>query len=95
MNLACSLPKDKTCKKKAHLGAIEQLSFNPSNMGIGGKAGVPLYVVLVGAPKNLSKVTRLLDRTKVTVTIDLHGLTRDEALVELDAKPPEWIDVAM
>jgi hypothetical protein len=91
MNLACSLPKDKTCKKKVPLGAIEQSSF--SNLGIGGKAGVPFYSVHVGEAENLYKVTRPLDRTGVT--IDLHGLTRDEALAELDAKLPEWINVAM
>ena len=47
----------------------------------------------VGEAENLYKVTRPLDRTGVT--IDLHGLTRDEALAELDAKLPEWINVAM
>ena len=91
MNLTCSLPKDKTCKKKLPLdGTIEQSPF--CNPGL-GKAGVPFYAVHVGEADNLYKITRPLDRRGVT--IDLHGLTRDEALAALDAKLPEWIDVAM
>lgn len=92
MNLTCSLPKDKTCRKKMP-GAIEQLDFNPSNVGLGGKAGVPFYAVHVGESDNLYKVTKPLNRKPIST--DLHGLTRDEALAELDAKLPEWIDVAM
>lgn len=92
MNLTCSLPKEKTCRKRLPV-AIEPLSFNPSNVGLGGKAGVPFFVIHVGEAENLYKVTKPLEGKPITV--DLHGLTRDEALSELDAKLPEWIGVAM
>jgi hypothetical protein len=92
MNLACSLPKDKTCKKKV-TASIEQCTFNSSNTGLGGKAGVPFYAIHVGEAENLHKVTKPLGGK--SVSIDLHGRTKDEALAELDAKLPEWIDVAM
>lgn len=91
MNLACCPPKDKTSKKKSMTS--EPVDFNPNNVGLGGKAGVPLYEVRVGETENLYKVIKPL---KVKpFTIDLHGFSMDEALSELDANLPGWIDVAM
>jgi hypothetical protein len=91
MNLVCSLPKDKTSRKFPV--AIEPVDFNPgNNIGLGGKAGVSSYEIYVGDSEHLYKVTKPLG---TIFSVDLHGLTRDEALSVLDSKLPEWVDVAM
>lgn len=90
MNLVCSLPKDKTSRKLPI--AIEPVEFNSGNIGLGGKAGVSSYEIHVGESEHLYKVTK----TRTTpFSVDLHGLTRDEALSLLDSKLPEWVDAAM
>jgi DNA-nicking Smr family endonuclease len=91
MNLVCSLPKDKTSRKLPVV--IEPVDFNPGNIGLGGKAGVSSYEIHVGESEDLYKVTKPLC-TK-SFSVDLHGLTRDEALAVLDSKLPEWVDDAM
>lgn len=94
LNLTCSPPKIKRNKKKMPL-AIEPLPLvnNPNSDGLGSKAGVPFYAVHVGEADNLYKITKPL-RGK-TISIDLHGFTKEQALSELDAKLPEWVDIAM
>ena len=76
MNLVCSLPKDKVSRKFPV--AIEPVDFNPgNNIGLGGKAGVSSYEIYVGESEHLYKVTKPLG---TIFSVDLHGLTRDEAL---------------
>jgi len=97
LNLTCTPPKVKGKKKVP--AAIDPLpSDNPNGEGTGGKAGTPFYAVHVGAPDNLHKTRKRSpsnDRGGAARSIDLHGLTRDQALSNLDAKLPEWIDAAM
>ena len=59
----------------------------------GGKAGKVSYPVLVGEVTNLYKTRNTL--TKAPITIDLHGLSKDEALHRLDTNLPSWLKTAM
>jgi len=87
----------KVKKSRKKLSKVDPLSFpcmnNPSNEGIGGKAGVPFYNVHVGEADNLYKITQPLQGMK-SMSIDLHGYTKEEALAELDSKLPQWVDTA-
>ncbi len=52
----------------------------------------------MGAPNNLHNTTKRSPSTDGQMTarsIDLDGLTREQALLGLDEKLPEWIDTAM
>ena len=92
MDLTCTPPKVKRSKKKLPVAIPMPLS-NPGGIGLGGKAGVPFYNVHVGEPENLYKVTKPLQGGK-SMSIDLHGLTKDEAIKELDECLPKWVDAA-
>jgi hypothetical protein len=102
LNLECTPPKVKRNRKKMPV-SIDPLPLavaNPSDVGVGGKAGTPFYAVHVGEPDNLyntAKNRRSLQQVQgqKSISIDLHGMTKEEALSELDAKLPEWIDIAM
>jgi DNA-nicking Smr family endonuclease len=62
----------------------------------GRKAGKTVFPVLVGHQDYLyksSKYTRHLQSTPYT--IDLHGCTREEALIKLNNSLPFWINEAM
>ena len=71
---------------------------NPCSHGFGGKAGRANYHIHVGAVENLY-TTRSLSCGSIhgsnMVTVDLHGMTSNEALLYLDERLGEWIDVAM
>lgn len=103
LNLTCAPPKVKRNRRKKP-AAIDPLTFvndNPRTEGTGGKAGVPFYAVHVGAPENLyntkknnNKKQSFQNKHKST-SIDLHGLTKEEALTQLNEKLPEWNTIAM
>lgn len=93
LNLTCTPPKVKKTRKKPIAIMPLPLVNNPNDTDVGGKAGIPFYAIHVGEPENLYKITKPL-RSK-QLSVDLHGLTKNEALAELDKKLPEWIGVAM
>jgi len=97
LNLTCTPPKVKKGKKKLPASPVDvTLPLVHNTEGVGGKVGVPFYAVHVGAPENLynTKKNTSLQGQK-PISIDLHGLTKQQAISELDAKLPQWIDVAM
>jgi len=65
------------------------------NSGIGGKAGKPYFIVQVGEVQNLYKTTKPSQKSPCSATLDLHGCTREEALVKLDENLTAWVDNAM
>ena len=77
--------------------------MNPSKEGLGGKAGKSHFVVQVGEVQNLYKSTKSSQQlqqqkrmSSLTVhTLDLHGLTVDEALVQLDESLRTWVKAAL
>ncbi|KAL7541671.1 hypothetical protein ACHAXR_011111, partial [Thalassiosira sp. AJA248-18] len=58
-----------------------------------GNAGKIAYPILVGEVSNLYKTSKAL--TRPTVTVDLHGHSKDEALDTLDESLTAWVDTAM
>lgn len=70
---------------------------NPCTHCLGGKAGISFYNIQVGEVQNLYKSGKRLHshNTGMTPTLDLHGYTRDQALVELDKCLINWYETAM
>ncbi len=71
--------------------------------GIGGKAGKSFFVVQVGAVENLHKTTKPTSSfasssrqgQSCVHMLDLHGCTRDEAILRLNKSLNVWVDTAM
>jgi DNA-nicking Smr family endonuclease len=71
--------------------------------GVGGKAGKSFFVVQVGEVQNLYKTMKPSSslasssqqgQSSVPM-LDLHGCTREEAIVRLNESLKEWVDTAM
>jgi len=97
-----SKPKVKSKKNKAlPLQPIEQHTNNPPSDGLGGKAGKTHYTIQVGEISNLYKTSKRQRRSTSSSTdqkvlkLDLHGLTKYEALKTLDESLPRWHNMAM
>lgn len=73
--------------------------YNPSSDGLGGKAGRTRFEINVGQAENLYiSLKRIRSKPKESLThptIDLHGLTKDEAVEKLDEILIEWLETAM
>lgn len=93
MNLERTKPKQKKMAQK-------ELYPRPINHNIvddiAGKAGRSQFIVLVGEPSNLYKQTQKRSSKKESgIMIDLHGMTKEDALAQLDDALPTWIESAM
>jgi len=89
--------KNKRKMKKTKEIVNYQMLPNP---GIGGKAGKPHFIVQVGEVQNLYMTTKpsaMSSRTSQCSTsiLDLHGCTREEALIRLNESLKVWVDTAM
>ncbi|KAL9184574.1 hypothetical protein ACHAXT_012544 [Thalassiosira profunda] len=95
LSLKKSTPKVRGSKSaKTESVTVETSLALPSDDSlIGGKAGKVAHPILVGEPSNLYKTRKTLG--KVPIVLDLHGLTRDEALIRLNESLPFWVDTAM
>jgi hypothetical protein len=69
--------------------------FDPTCNCFGGKAGRIRFEVHVGEINNLYKSSKSSYQPSTMSTIDLHGCTREEATLKLDAGLKEWNDIAM
>jgi hypothetical protein len=71
--------------------------------GVSGKAGKSFFVVQVGEVENLYKTTKPTSSLAYSSglgqscvpTLDLHGCTREEAVVRLNESVKVWVDTAM
>lgn len=92
--------KKSRAKKKRHNVQNTQV-VNPSNDGLGGKAGKPFYAINVGQVENLYISSKHHPKqstssvTQYSLTLDLHGCTRDEAVKSLETALVDWMDAAM
>ena len=104
--IARSSPKvKKSCSKKSKSRSIQPaVIMNPSNKGLGGKAGKSHYVIQVGEVQNLYKSTKpsyqhqsssSASSSEQMPTLDLHGYTTEEALLKLDEYLSIWVNTAM
>lgn len=99
LNTLClerSPPKQRIRSKKT-TKANTNLSMPMPNSGIGGKAGKTHFLVLVGEVQNLYKTAKpsSQQRSHSALTLDLHGLTRRDALTKLDESLEVWVETAM
>jgi DNA-nicking Smr family endonuclease len=95
LNLLKHQPKSKAQSKKAEQ-VCPYSSFNPSPVGVGGKAGKTRFDVNVGEVTNLYKSSKSLGIVSSNVSIiDLHGCTQEEAISRLNEGLKEWNELAM
>ena len=94
MNLERIEPKQKNKKEKPAPQSMPSFS-TLSTAGADKKAGKSQYIVLVGDPNNLYKTRNIKRSISQVICIDLHGMSKNEALSKLDEHLPQWIDVAM
>mmetsp|Transcript_2067 Transcript_2067/g.3286 ORF Transcript_2067/g.3286 Transcript_2067/m.3286 type:complete len:539 (+) Transcript_2067:131-1747(+) len=92
LSIECQ-PKAKSRPQRISPSRVKPID-NPCTIVQGGKAGVPFYVVHVGETDNLYKTRHTVVGRKNSLSIDLHGYTRAQALEELDTKLPEWVNTA-
>merc|ERR1712194_575614 len=99
-NLERSEPKAKKTQSKT--GVPRALpAHNPSLIGIGNKAGKSKFLIQVGAVEHLYKTSKQAARCAKGCSlpyvpcVDLHGMTKSNALRELDENLPHWIEAAM
>ena len=89
-------PKQKLHTKKPIDKPQDRSISNPSTEDQGAKAGKPYYIVQVGEVANLYKTTKGSSVQKQsTRLLDLHGLTRKEAVSKLDENLAKWVKTAM
>jgi len=83
--------------RKKTLVKAQNSVFNPSTVGIGGKAGRTSFAVNVGRVENLYKTSKRgrAHHRPPQAQIDLHGCTQEEALDKLGASLRTWVDTAM
>jgi len=77
--------------------ANDELVFNPPTDGLEGKAGKVFFPVIVGNVEHLYRSSKKskVQRNQTISTIDLHGLTADEATLKLNQELPALVDAAM
>ena len=97
LNLTFTPPKNRRVKKSSvAIGPLASHTNNPSSGDMDGKAGVPFYAVHIGDPESLYNTSILAQiQNQNSLSILLHGLTKSEAIHELHAKLPTWIDIVM
>jgi len=100
LSLKRTMPKKRGNKPEKCGSATLAPRSNSSLQGLSGKAGKSQFVVHVGEVANLYKTTKPAafqssSLTRRDIMIDLHGLTREEALSTLNESLLGWIDIAM
>ena len=99
-HLERSLPKTKKKVPTACSSRRDAPALAPPPTG--GKAGRSQYLIQVGAEDHLHRTYKPSARrggarapTRAPEEVDLHGMTRAEALVALEARLPRWVETAM
>lgn len=104
LNLERTKPKSKRNSIKNNVTTAKPID-NPSNEGLGGKAGKTHYAIHVGEVSNLYKSSKKRSKqrkhkarrnvTSANITVDLHGMTVVEAESKLNECLPVWMKIAM
>lgn len=88
-------PKQRDGSIKKHQVASEPVNHHCTS-DLGGKAGRTFFPVLVGPEEFLYKSSKSSQQGHSSPQkIDLHGYSKVEALQQLDAALPDWMDAAM
>eukprot|EP00956_Cyclotella_meneghiniana_P029365 scaffold70782_cov63-Cyclotella_meneghiniana.AAC.4 len=96
LSLKRTQPKDKTTTSKQAPAKIEQIEFRPDSVGIGSKAGIGSFVINVGEANNLYKTSKhhKLISSNPSMYLDLHKLTKEQALSALNESVRTWVEKA-
>ena len=96
-NLKRTAPKEKKPSRKSKLSDQTENTFLATDIG-GKKAGKSQFIINVGATEHLYKTTKLSAGSKQSSTkmpfVDLHGMSKAEALDMLNKRLPKWVDTA-
>jgi hypothetical protein len=100
LDLQCQPKKMKNTagKKNTIQEAVNHTLPGPE---IGGKAGKSHFVVQVGEVQNLYKTTKASSTSPLNVsqggvpTLDLHGYTKEDAIIKLNESLEVWFEIAM
>jgi hypothetical protein len=98
LDLQCQPKKMKNSIKKSSDVAVGHTLPGPE---IGGKAGKSHFVIQVGEVQNLYKSTKASSTSSLIVsqggvpTLDLHGCTKEDAIVKLNESLEVWFEIAM
>ena len=100
LDLQCQPKKMKNTAGKKSSDVVVDHSKLPGSE-IGGKAGKSHFVVQVGEVQNLYKTTKASSTSSLIVsqggvpTLDLHGCTKEDAIVKLNESLEVWFEIAM
>jgi hypothetical protein len=100
LDLQCQPKKMKNIAGKKNT-IQEAVNHSLPGPEIGGKAGKSHFVVQVGEVQNLYKTTKASSTSPLNVsqggvpTLDLHGCTKEDAIVKLNESLEVWFDIAM
>lgn len=98
LRLHRQLPKQKQRKGLKVISSNVQANFNNKVATFEAKAGKIAYPILVGQVSNLyssSKASRSRNRIRKIISLDLHGLSKKQALETLKVSLPRWVGTAM
>ena len=101
LDLQCQPRKGKNIASKKNMiqEAVDHSTLSGSE--IGGKVGKSHFVIQVGEVQNLYKTTKASSTSPLNVSqggiasLDLHGHTKEEAIVKLDESLEAWFEIAM
>ena len=96
LTLERTRPKDKAKTSKQAPANLKQVEYRPISIDTGSKAGKASFVVNVGEANNLYKTSKhsKLIRSNLAICLDLHKLTKEQALNALNDSLPAWIETA-
>jgi len=93
-------PKSKSSSPRARVKESKTDMSNISSFSLDNKAIKNRFNIVAGEVSNLYKSTKPSKKMKAqaqveSITIDLHGYTKEAAVEKLNASLPSWIDAAM
>eukprot|EP00956_Cyclotella_meneghiniana_P022750 scaffold43406_cov36-Cyclotella_meneghiniana.AAC.1 len=96
LTLERTQPKDKAKSSKQAPANLEQVECRPISVDTGSKAGKGSFIVNVGEANNLYKTSKhsKLIGSKPSICLDLHKLTKEQALAALNDSLHAWIETA-
>eukprot|EP00956_Cyclotella_meneghiniana_P009254 scaffold12701_cov40-Cyclotella_meneghiniana.AAC.3 len=96
LSLERTQPKDKAKTSNQAPANLDQVECRPDSVGVGSKAGKGCFFVNVGEANNLYKTSKhsKLIRSNSAICLDLHKLTKEQALAALNDSLPTWIETA-
>ena len=95
LSLSRRPPKRKAAWSKSTVEVAPLSSEFLGGNGAGKKAGVLFYSFHVGAAEHLYNTQHPAIPGEKTLSVDPHGLTREEAWAQLDAALSGWVDTAI